>query len=134
MKSILTILILASFIGIAVFGFVGMTSAQHLHGGCIASLADKGLCPSGVVPVSAAFSHLEVLKSFSLAFLTGFASLVSLIALAFAVSGRNPDIPEAVFRPVSALGDLFKDSNNSLAHNFEWLAIHFNSPSFVLSA
>ncbi len=134
MKSAFTILIMASFIGIAVFGFVGMTSAQHLHGGCIASLAEKGLCPSGAVPFSTAFSHLEVLKSFSLAFLTGFISLISFAALAFAVSGRSPDISEMAIRPVSALADLFKNFNYSLESNFDWLAIHFNSPSFSLGA
>ena len=134
MNPAFTILIMTSFIGIAVFGFVGMTSAQHLHGGCIASLADKGLCPSGVVPFSSAFSHLEVLKSFSLAFLTGIISLALLIALAFAVFGRSPHVSAIAIKPFQALEDLFKGFNDSLSRNFEWLAIHYNSPSFALAA
>ncbi len=128
--------LLVGFVGIAVFGFLGMhvDMESHENAGCIASMSQSAECPATTPADSSAF-HVNAFKGFSLAtfdhtFMTGlllafafsFVTIASWLATYFLWS-----IP-SVFdrdRPRTILTSLQKIV---LTH---WLALHENSPSFA---
>gem|GEM_PF-6519282 len=137
MKSVLATISIIGFISVAVFGFLAIGHINEMaHSGCLAALAQNGVCPSATnVPLAAAFSHLNILKSFSSALLNNAALMLSLALFAGALSAsvRIPDF--SVFGEVaSLLPAMLRDGENSISSHFDWLAIHLNSPSFALSA
>ncbi|OGL64817.1 hypothetical protein A3B21_03795 [Candidatus Uhrbacteria bacterium RIFCSPLOWO2_01_FULL_47_24] len=85
MRKVIGILLLSSFIGIAVFGFIAMGHTLT-HGGCIASAA-QGMngCMEQGTGTGSVFFHLKIFKSFSQALITS--ALLALIA-SFILLGR----------------------------------------------
>lgn len=138
MKSVLAIISIIGFVSVAVFGFLAIGHINEMaHSGCLAALAQNGVCPSATnVPLAAAFSHLNILRSFSSALLNNAALLLTLVAMAGISFGamRIPVFSAYLTEASSFLPRLLQSGDNSISRNFEWLAIHFNSPSFVLSA
>ncbi len=122
----------------AVFGFLAIGHINEMaHDGCLAALAQNGVCPSATsAPLAAAFSYLNILRSFSSAVLNNIFLLLVLAVFAGTASGfvKIPDFSGNLGEITAFLPRLLQDGKNSISRNFDWLAIHFNSPSFVLSA
>jgi hypothetical protein len=133
MKSFLTILLVTSYIGVAVFGFLGMHhKGAHGNGGCIASAARGMDCPKEAGPIDLETFHLDAFRSFSLATLGE--SITSMLSLAFAsLFFLSLVFPAAFFRPLQFVfyrqrfRRFFSREQQAL---IRWLALHENSPSF----
>lgn len=138
MKSALATISIIGFISVAVFGFVGIGHiSEAAHYGCLAALSQNGICPStSAAPLEAAFSHLNILRSFSTALLT---NILILLVLAFtALYGLKNSLSDqdtGGMREISfyAKKNDFID-NNFLNSSLSWLNLHQNSPAFAKSA
>ncbi len=88
MKSLLTIVLLIGFVGVAVFGFAGVShGASDAHdSGCIMALAQGADCPTEERAADFLAFHLGTFKSFSTA-IFGEPVLASLTALILLVLG-----------------------------------------------
>lgn len=137
MKSALTILLITGFVSVAVFGFIGIGHINEAaHHGCLAALSQNGICPSASsAPLTAAFSHLNILKSFSLALLNSAFLLLSLAGIALFRLKNDGDSSTGAIRQLflyarraSSIG------SNFLGRNLSWLNLHLNSPAYALSA
>jgi len=134
MRVLLTFIVFASFIGIAVFGFFGMHAGMQNHnGGCMAATAQGVDCPKqGSAPEYFAF-HLNAHESFSLATFSenSINSLLATFALLLAIG--------IALSSVDGLGlSRFVSSSFRLRNYFSppaeqeirrWLALHENSPA-----
>lgn len=142
MKSLVTTLLIASYVAIGVFGVFGMHTQADMdkqgHGGvassnCIAATAKGVDCPKEVGPIDFAAFHIDAFKGFSL---TTFGEnlLASLLILALLVIGAG----------LGALRGRLALSRLKLAysrygpeqfspphkqHLLRWLALHENSPA-----
>ncbi|MEK7634800.1 MAG: hypothetical protein AAB396_02915 [Patescibacteria group bacterium] len=133
MKFLLTIILFASFIGIAVFGLFGMRDMQNHNGNC-AFKASQGIdCPKQVSPIDYFVSHLDVFKSFlvvifSDGFFTSFLLFVLfIVGASMGMPGNNLIFPQLNF----AYSRHRLDFSNPLFNHklIRWLALHENSPS-----
>ena len=136
MKSALATIFLTAFIGISIFGFIGMTDKEMAHGGCLAELAAKGMgiCLSGINSFEIANFHLNILKSFSSATI----NFESLFALFFAA------VLFLFLKVISEARFNFKGSwnfknkflkrtlNFYRSREISWLALHENSPASLI--
>ena len=135
MKTLLTILILAGFLGITVFGVTAMSHEEEQgHEGCLAALAGGVNCPMEASQALFLNFHLNTIKSFSL--VTPYVSttleiLLSLwtLALLFLFLGFGHKLPP----PLVAVRSRRKDSRTLfLFHRNQftrWLSLHENSPT-----
>ena len=80
MKFWLTIVITASFLGIAVFGVFAMSHGGHRYGGCVATTATGAPCPSESNALVSALFHLNAFKNFSTAAFVNLAARLLLFA------------------------------------------------------
>lgn len=124
----LAIFIFLSFVGMAIFGFAGMTfDLGHGHASCIAVRANGTACPeSGGIFAFSAF-HLSAFKKFSTAV---FAAIVLLFAFVmFRVLAVSSVFPAPIFN-LSALAfeRLPAGRTIQLTH---WLSLHENSPALI---
>ncbi len=134
--AIFSFILIVSFIGIAVFGFLGMQhhGIGHEDRGCIATVFRGADCADGMTVFDFASFHLDIFKSFSTATVnesaTGFSLL--LITLVFLIGSAVTFDRGAVFYPVSSLSYarspaiLFFPLRRILTR---WLALHENSPA-----
>ena len=132
MKPIFTILLITSFIGMAVFGFVGMHHGMQTHiGDCTAATAQGTDCPKQASLVDYLAFHLNAFKKLSTATFSNIStSLLILVILAIGVAFGAP--PGKLAPPKFAYYR-FKQSDSSgpppyygLIH---YLALHENSPA-----
>lgn len=138
MKSVLTILLITGFVSVAVFGFIGIGHINEAaHHGCLAALSQNGICPSASgAPLAAAFSHMNILRSFSTALLANALLLLALAAAAlFALNNSGAS------RDTYGRGEIFFHNqredfagNNFFNRTLSWLNFHLNSPSYAVSA
>lgn len=86
MAKIITVFLILSFTGLAVFGFLGMGSHEPGHGvnGCIAALMKETGCAGFNSPVDFVIFHLSAYKIFSSINISA-ATLLSMMLLAFAL-------------------------------------------------
>lgn len=137
MKSAFVTLLIVSFIGVAVFGFISMIFGDTHNGGCIASSRLGAFCP-----LNNAFNfivfHIDAFKYFSTAiFVFSLTLLLTALAfIAFSVLPRplNNEEDEDIFsamqtRVLPRIARIIKkiDFNN-------WLSLHINSPAFIWAA
>ena len=139
MKSIGIVLLIAGFVGIAVFGFLAINHGNgHEHAGCIATTA-KGIdCPLGANTILFAIFHLDIIKSFSTA-IFNYDYSGSLILLAFIIFlvGWITRFKIGFNLPRLAIVQYCYRSREtyffSLRQNLTgWLALHENSPAGLL--
>lgn len=138
MKSALTTLLIIGFVSVAVFGFIGIGHiSEAAHYGCLAALSQNGICPStSATPLAAAFSHLNILRSFSSALLTSAALLLALAgAVLFGIGNQ------VILSSTQGIQELFLYAhrisfigNDFFSSNLNWLSLHLNSPSYAMSA
>ena len=133
MKSFLLILLLAGFLGVAVFGGFNLGHVSDHESGCIAAQAQGMDCPKKMDLINFAAFHLESFKTFFLASSKEILSalLLLLLFIAGAVIGRTlaslapPHLRLTSFR--FRYRTFFVPSRE--LEFVRWLALHENSPS-----
>ncbi|MDO8536699.1 MAG: hypothetical protein Q7R94_00425 [bacterium] len=135
MKAVFTVVLMGSFLAIAVFGVFAMNHGGNHDRGCIAAAAQGDAdCPNQANPFAFLAFHFNTLKSFSTA--TIGPSLASVLLVAFALVFLSAVIP-AFWKITPALLSLqihSKRRQESFEFPFQrelihWLALHENSPS-----
>ena len=138
MKLALTILLITGFVSVAVFGFIGISHiTEAAHQGCLAALSQNGICPSATsLPLSSAFYHLNILRSFSVALIVNAALILALAAVVLFALKNDSTAQGAlgISRLFSYVRRASSVANDFLSSNLSWLNLHLNSPSFAASA
>lgn len=130
MKSALTIFLIISFVGVAVFGFTSMIFGVEQGMGCIAStLGGSAFCQHGAI--NFVIFHLDFFKFFSTAVL-----IIILIALLAGIvfSILPPALDDEEESDIFFSGIILRSSNHLKNQLIHWLAIHINSPVFIAAA
>ena len=134
MKSGLALCMLLSFVGMAGFGFLAMSSQDNMAG-CIAALARGVECPAGIDNASSLSFHAGVVKAFSTAtvnagFLAAFL-LFAILVLAF-VRRDNTNIGAPFLVSYSRYKQEVRARACPLAQRIQyWFSLHENSPAFA---
>lgn len=131
----LTLILLTSFIGLAVFGFATMAHGEnHNPNGCIAAASRDVDCSSASGPLAMFNLHTDALKIFSTltfsssalqALLALFLSLI--LFLGFKIFSPPP--LNLVYAVHGSLG-LFNLSPKLKLNFSNWFSLHENSPTF----
>lgn len=133
MKSIISILTIASFLAVVTFGFIAM--GEHMsHRNCIAALAQQMECPSEQNVLTYANYHVNLLKGFSApvtpALALTFLNFLALLMIAAIIKDPSPKEPLFSFVGI----DFFRQREllaQPLKHKIAyWSALHENSPTF----
>jgi len=135
MKVIFVALLVASFVGVAVFSVFGMGHENDHARGCIAVIASQADCPNISRLLDSITFHFNAFQSFSLAtfnenILSGLLSLLFSLLLAglYIFGSSRLEAPRGNLSPGRQFREDFSYSpKQQLAH---WLALHENSPSF----
>src|SRR3989338_1533603 len=97
MNSRLSILLIVGFLGIAIFGFMGMDTSGHGHMDCIATAIQGKVCPETLSVIGFINFHFNAARFFSTAVFGSLviAALAILLALALVTSilSRLRDLP-----------------------------------------
>ena len=132
MKSAFITLLIISFIGVAVFGFLSMIYGDTHNGGCIASSGMNALCPLNDVFTFVVF-HLGAFKYFSTAVLAS-VLLVLLSGMIFSLLPRplldKDEDDDFVFSTQNRKFPIIVKSREIT----RWLSLHINSPAFIPAA
>lgn len=141
MKSLLTTLLIASYVAIGVFGVFGMhTQAQmNMQGhdmppsNCIGAAAKGVDCPKQADPIDFAAFHIDALRGFSLATF-GENLLASLLVLALLTVGVGSGsfFGRLVPPPLNLAYRRYRPEEFSPPPKkqfLRWLALHENSPA-----
>ncbi|MBI2042037.1 MAG: hypothetical protein HYT20_03400 [Candidatus Nealsonbacteria bacterium] len=124
MKSALIILLVLSFMGIAVFGAFGMNHGNGHGSGCIGAIANGRECAGENNSLQSINFHLKTFKSFSTAIFLLIASLTLAANLRVIA-----DIQEvAQNKQFVVIEQRFSLRQQKFTH---WLAIHENSPAIL---
>lgn len=135
MNKLFTTILIASFIGIAMFGVFDMHAESQNHDGRCAFAASQGAdCPKKVNPVDYISFHFNALKNLSTAiFNDGFFIsflLLALFMLGISLETLQSNIIHPNFSFVYRWHEL-KQYRVPPKHQFlRWLALHENSPTF----
>ncbi len=134
----LTTILLIGFIGIALFGFIGMPHQMsgHSGSGCLASfVVGKSLCPDGANSFSYAFYHIQAYQFFSNALTSSVATILAIIASAFILifALKNfytrPVLKNQNFYLKKRIIEISNSLHSSFRNFIRWLSILENSPS-----
>ncbi|OGY68027.1 MAG: hypothetical protein A3H63_01665 [Candidatus Harrisonbacteria bacterium RIFCSPLOWO2_02_FULL_45_10c] len=137
MKSALTIILIFSFVGIAVFGFSAMNHGSG-HTGCIAATSRLIDCPanaSGILDFIA--FHLNAFQNFSVAVISDnlLTAFLFFAAFLFAIALRpaNSKLSPAFLNPGANWRIKYKEpfANPLKSQLTHWLILHENSPSLI---
>ncbi|MDP2664450.1 MAG: hypothetical protein Q8O97_00545 [bacterium] len=122
MKSVFTILLAVSFLGITLFGVLAANHENsHAFIGCLASLVKGSMCPDRADLFSFANFHLDIFKVFSLAFL-----IILLLAGGILVAFPRSEVSRSARFQIKRLETFVA----RVQHAFlSWLSLHENSPS-----
>ena len=125
------IFIFLSFVGMAVFGFSGLSpDSEHGRANCIAMAVNQAACPESIGIFAFSAFHTSAFKKFSTAV---FAAL-ALILICLTVSALSPDsfFKKPIF---SAYGFISNSSSFARTGNLlRWLALHEASPHLIKDA
>ncbi len=127
-----TFVLLASFIGLAVFGFAAMTHADgHDPNGCIAAASRETDCSKASGPLAMFNLHIDALKSFSALTLSSSylqALLLFAVSLIFFLSFKIFSPSNFAYFPFSGVS-IFNVSPKSNSNFSNWFSLHENSPT-----
>jgi hypothetical protein len=136
MTRTITILIMVSFVAIAVFGFLGIEFMTSHHAPCIVSTSQGAKCPEESGPFAYVNFHLNALRSFSTAVFhsnPAFSALVLFLVLSFSLVSGFSAVRESVRERSIATprlkADLNKPTSPLLMRLWSWLSLHENSPA-----
>ena len=133
-KVVLSLIVISSFLGIAVFGFMAMSpDANGHHSGCIAATAQGAGCPAEAETLGFVSFHLRAFKNFSSAtFGEQFAApflLALILCIGFGIKA-NRHIQTVSSRFISQFQKHFVHLIVPLKLNLaRWFALHENSPA-----
>ena len=125
------------FMVVSVFGFAGMTHANHdgsVSGGCITSILDSSVCVNDVL--SMVIHHISAYQSFSQFLINYLGTTFFLLLLSALMAGmfllwRALNLWLKHFSPFAFLRDKFKIvGRNANSQILNWLSLLENSPSF----
>lgn len=134
----LTLILLIGFIGMGLFGFVGMPHqmSEHSDSDCLASfVVNKILCPDGNNSFSYAFYHIQAYQFFSNALVSSFVAICAVIALAFLLTFVLKKIDtrlilrNQIFYLKKRLTEIADSLISSFRNFIRWLSLLENSPS-----
>lgn len=136
MRSTATMLVLTSFIALAVFGVFGMASEKHHTTGfnaCVGSLTQGVTCPSNN-PIASSIFHLNSFRAFLNSPLASSAVLLAVIAgLMFAAASFSfapPNFTLPFNAKTIVLNKIFETSCQPFKkERISWNSLHENSPS-----
>ncbi|OHA68244.1 MAG: hypothetical protein A3A27_00165 [Candidatus Wildermuthbacteria bacterium RIFCSPLOWO2_01_FULL_47_18] len=124
MRSVFTIVLAVSFLGITLFGVL---AANHDNSqafmGCLASLVKGAMCPDQTDLFSFANFHLDVFKVFSLAFL-----IILLLAGGILVSFPKSEVSRSARFQIKRLETFVSRAHYAF---LSWFSLHENSPSIL---
>jgi len=132
MRFSFSMILILSFISLAVFGFFGMGEMNNNHVSCIAAEIQNGKCPVTNTLFSFAGYHLDAFKVFSNAVFNG--GVLLLLIFAFLIFSFTNILKLEFSSPIFASA-----SRNSNQLNFteakckflRWLSFRENSPTVV---
>ncbi len=128
MKSAFITLLIMSFVGVAVFGFLSMIFDHAHNGGCIASNRLGAFCPTDSAYTFVVF-HLGAFKYFSTAVLVA-VLLILLSGIVFSLLPRPLDKDEDddfVFSTQRGKFPVLPKNKEII----RWLSLHINSPALI---
>ena len=139
MKLAFKILLVFSFVGVAVFGFAMMGDGSGHHGGCLAALAQRTDCPLANSWFSFINFHLNAFRNFSAA-VFGSLSLLNAAAIILVLVSAVALVAILGSRAAVLLfiyyfrGRQFSKKPPFLSERkfARWLAFHENSPALFL--
>ena len=134
MKYLITLILIVSFVGIAIFGFAvfdhGMSSSDN---NCVSSPIDGTVCPTNIVAMT--LQHISALQTLTMSatpqisnllFLLAFISLIFISIILFYKNLLYPKLELSHQR----LQDLASDFSYSKQKIISWLSLFENSPAF----
>ncbi|MBU6431055.1 MAG: hypothetical protein KGJ58_02610 [Patescibacteria group bacterium] len=137
MKFLATILLMG-FMGMALFGLIGMTHQMSGHSGsdCLASfVVGNIICPDGNDSFSYAFYHIQAYQFFGNAFISSFAAISAVIALAFVLAfifieiDNRLVLKSQIFYLKKRFSEIIDSLISSRGNFIRWLSLLENSPS-----
>lgn len=135
MKSLFTVVVLVSFIGVAVFGLVGMyhNNSQNHNSDCIWATSQSADCPKQSNLIGYLTLHLNAFKDFATVTFGHIATSLLVLSLfvigaIFGILLKNLALPKLslAYHRLKWL-DSFRPP--SLYKFIRWLSLHENSPS-----
>ena len=133
LKQIITILVLASFLALAIFSFSAIShgSNDSMPGGCPFSVQGGPICPQNIF--ATAIHHISILYSFfNVPVSINMTSIIGLLILvAYALVVFTITVSHTLFTLSPFVGNIynfptFGQANRKIQH---WLALFENSPS-----
>jgi hypothetical protein len=122
---ILTIVLILSFVGITVFGFLGMNAeTMHAMARCLASLIHGATCPGFGNVLAAVNFHLDAVKGFVLVTL-----VFAVLAIAVAILTVISSAPVFFSSNQSSLKSVSLNSSIASQRLGRWLALCEKSPT-----
>ncbi|MBI2482529.1 MAG: hypothetical protein HYV76_03160 [Candidatus Vogelbacteria bacterium] len=134
MKSILTLILIVSFAGIAVFGFTIFShSMSESTSGCVTSPIDGTPCPTNIVAMT--LQHVSALQTLTTSVTSSISSWILLLAFILLVSFSISIFYKNLLFPKlellhQRLRDLVFNSFYSKQKITSWLSLFENSPAF----
>lgn len=134
----LAIILLIGFIGMGLFGFIGMPHQMsgHSDSECLASfVVGSSLCPDGNNSFSYAFYHIKAYQFFSNALISSFVAIFAVITLAFLLTfvfrefDARSFLRNQIFYLKKRLLEISDSLHSSLKDFIRWLSLLENSPS-----
>lgn len=137
MKHLITLVLIISFVGIAIFGFAvfshGMSDSSS---GCVTSPIDGTPCPTNIVAMT--LQHISALQILTTSVTPSISNWLSLLAFIFLISVsiilfyKNLLFPKLEFSR-ERLRDLTSNFSYSKQKIISWLSLFENSPAFNIS-
>lgn len=137
----LALILLIGFIGMGLFGFIGMPHqmsghSEHSGSDCLASfVVNKSLCPDRNNSFSYAFHHIQAYQFFSNALIGSFVAIFAVIALAFILTfvfrefDARSFLRNQIFYLKKRLTEIADSLRSSFRNFIRWLSLLENSPS-----
>lgn len=133
----LGIFLIIGFIGLAVFGFLGMHSEMQDHNGdCAVATVQGGDCPKQSNLFNYITFHLDIFKSFSIAiFEESLLIFILTIVLLSIFFGLSKLLENLIFFKLNFICSRYRQLElfglYAKRKFFHWLAFHENSPSIL---
>ena len=134
MKYFITLILIASFVGIAIFGFTlfahGMEGSDN---NCITSPIDGTSCPTSIVAMT--LHHISSLQTLLTSVTPSFSSLLLLLAFLLLISvSIFLSYKNLLFPKLELLRKRLRDLATNLSYSkqkiISWLSLFENSPAF----
>lgn len=133
MKYLITLILIVSFVGIAIWGFTffahGMNSSDN---NCVTSPIDGTICPTSIVAMT--LRHISSLQTFLTSVTPSISNLLLLLAFILLVLVSVFQLyKNLLFSKIDLLREHLRDLETNLSYSkqkiISWLSLFENSPS-----